>query len=140
MLRENFTMNDLEPNMVIELRNGTRLLVLSDNIAISEDTWMELNDFDDDLAYEYLDYTNSADYDIMKVFKTEYPSDLITHNLDSIGDSKMIWKRCKRCKSISETFEDITDRINKLDHNDTIKLLDEIDKLLIQYENKGGLI
>ena len=34
-------------------------------------------------------------------------------------------------------FEDITDRINKLDHNDTIKLLDEIDKLLIQYENKG---
>ena len=46
----------------------------------------------------------------------------------------MIWKRCK---SISETFEDITDRINKLDHNDTIKLLDEIDKLLIQYENKG---
>ena len=134
MLRENFTMNDLEPNMVIELRNGTRLLVLSDNIAISEDTWMELNDFDDDLAYKYLDYTNSADYDIMKVFKTEYPSDLITHNLDSIGDSKMIWKRCK---SISETFEDITDRINKLDHNDTIKLLDEIDKLLIQYENKG---
>ena len=133
MLRENFTMNDLEPNMVIELRNGTRLLVLSDNIAISEDTWMELNDFDDDLAYKYLDYTNSADYDIMKVFKTEYPSDLITHNLDSIGDSKMIWKRCK---SISETFEDITDRINKLDHNDTIKLLDEIDKLLIQYENK----
>lgn len=134
MLRENFTMNDLEPNMVIELRNGTRLLVLSDNIAISEDTWMELNDFNDDLAYKYLDYTNSADYDIMKVFKTEYPSDLITHNLDSIGDSKMIWKRCK---SISETFEDITDRINKLDHNDTIKLLDEIDKLLIQYENKG---
>lgn len=134
MLRENFTMNDLEPNMVIELRNGTRFLVLSDNIAISEDTWMELNDFDDDLAYKYLDYTNSADYDIMKVFKTEYPSDLITHNLDSIGDSKMIWKRCK---SISETFEDITDRINKLDYNDTIKLLDKIDKLLIQYENKG---
>ena len=134
MLRENFTMNDLEPNMVIELRNGTRFLVLSDNIAISEYTWVELNDFDDDLAHKYLDYTNSADYDIMKVFKTEYPSDLITHNLDSIGDSKMIWKRCK---SISETFEDITDRINKLDHNDTIKLLDEIDKLLIQYENKG---
>lgn len=133
MLRENFTMNDLEPNMVIELRNGTRFLVLSDNIAISEYTWVELNDFDDDLAYKYLDYTNSADYDIMKVFKTEYPSDLITHNLDSIGDSKMIWKRCK---SISETFEDITDRINKLDHNDTIKLLDEIDKLLIRYENK----
>lgn len=133
MLRENFTMNDLEPNMVIELRNGTRFLVLSDNIAISEDTWMELNDFDDDLAYKYLDYTNSADYDIMKVFKTEYPSDLITHNLDSIGDSKMIWKRCK---SISETFEDITDRINKLDHNDTIKLLDEIDKLLVGYESK----
>ena len=134
MLRENFTMNDLEPNMVIELRNGTRFLVLSDNIAISEDTWMELNDFDDDLAYKYLNYTNFTDYDIMKVFKTEYPSDLITHNLDSIGDSKMIWKRCK---SISETFEDIENRINKLDHNDTIKLLDEIDKLLIQYENKG---
>ena len=134
MLRENFTMNDLEPNMVIELRNGIRFLVLSDNIAISEDTWMELNDFDDDLAYKYLDYTNSADYDIMKVFKTEYPSDLITHNLDSIGDSKMIWIRPK---SISQVFEDITDRINKLDHNDTIKLLDEIDKLLIQYENKG---
>ena len=134
MLRENFTMNDLEPNMVIELRNGIRFLVLSDNIAISEDTWMELNDFDDDLAYKYLDYTNSADYDIMKVFKTEYPSDLITHNLDSIGDSKMIWIRPK---SISQVFEDITDRINKLDHNDTIKLLDEINKLLIQYENKG---
>lgn len=134
MIRGNFTMNDLKPNMVIELRNGTRLLVLSDNIAISEDTWMELNDFDDDLAYKYLDYTNSADYDIMKVFKTEYPSDLITHNLDSIGDSKMIWKRCK---SISQVFEDITDRINKLDYNDTIKLLDKIDKLLIQYENKG---
>lgn len=52
-------------------------------------------------------------------------------------DDELIWIRPK---SISQVFEDITDRINKLDHNDTIKLLDEIDKLLIQYENKGGLI
>lgn len=49
-------------------------------------------------------------------------------------DDELIWLRPK---SISQVFEDITDRINKLDHNDTIKLLDEIDKLLIQYENKG---
>ena len=134
MIRENFTMNDLKPNMVIELRNGKRYLVIVDNIAIGETGWLDLKNYNDDLTYASSVHMDIMDSDIMKVFNPDNKYYLIPSHLKCISDNELIWIRPK---SISEVFEDITNRINKLDNNDTIELLDEIDKLLIQYENKG---
>lgn len=134
MIRGNFTMNDLKPNMVIELRNEKRYLVLVDNVAIGETGWLDLKNYNDDLTYASSVHMDIMDSDIMKVFNPDNKYYLIPSHLKYISDNELIWIRPK---SISEVFEDITNRINKLDNNDTIELLDEIDKLLIQYENKG---
>lgn len=117
MIRENFTMNDLKPNMVIELRNGKRCLVLVDNIAIGETGWLDLKNYNDDLTYASSVHMDIMDSDIMKVFNPDSKYHLIPSHLKYISDNELIWERIQPIEILLKEF---LTKVNAID--DDVKL------------------
>lgn len=117
MIRENFTMNDLKPNMVIELRNGKRCLVLVDNIAIGETGWLDLKNYNDDLTYASSVHMDIMDSDIMKVFNPDNKYYLIPSHLKYISDNELIWERIQPIEILLKEF---LTKVNAID--DDVKL------------------
>lgn len=117
MIRENFTMNDLKPNMVIELRNGKRYLVLVDNIAIGETGWLDLKNYNDDLTYASSVHMDIMDSDIMKVFNPDNKYHLIPSHFKYISDNELIWERIQPIEILLKEF---LTKVNAID--DDVKL------------------
>lgn len=108
-----FTKDDLKPNMLVELRNGTIYIVVvefDEKFLINEYDWQTLDDYNQDLSYSD---RYSIEYDIMKVRKAESITQLTKpyrHN------APVIWDRDKAQIILSDVERAILENLDEETH------------------------
>ena len=94
------TKDDLKSGMIVVLRDGTKMMVLTDCYTayhgnqqfclIDAGGFMNSDEYNNDL----LDEDGSVDYDIMKVYCNSINS--YTYNMNQLDESTLLWDR--KCK------------------------------------------
>lgn len=89
--------SDLKSGMVVELRDGRRYVVITNDAAISENVWLDFNNYS-----ENLHHSTVRAYDIIKVYKPQYKHMMIPSQFKLLEESDLIWERVDRSSYLNE--------------------------------------
>lgn len=93
-MSKRFTKQDLKTGMMVQVRNGTRYVVMLDtpikSVLVREHGYfLHLKNYRDDLT-SHIRGTDDFEYDIVKIYKPRYASDMLIENW---GKQILAWTR-----------------------------------------------
>ena len=98
-MKKEFTISDLKNQMVVEVRDGSKYIVV-DNYLLSYDGYLDISGYNEDLCRKR-NSCCSKDFDIMVVFKPVYNLNFEKINIDT----NIIWQRLEPKKMTKTEIE-----------------------------------
>lgn len=83
-----FTLDMIKDGMVVEIRNGSRWLKVSDTLISTNGNYEPLKKYNNDLTH-----ISNDEFDITKVFKIQSTYMCLPTNLSSINNNAIIWQK-----------------------------------------------
>lgn len=126
--QDNFTKSDLETGMLVQFRRGDIIGLIVNDIIITKDGFMSLNDYEENLLINKLKYDNDVDadqFDIIRISeKLEIPI-LKYWNKKTLLEN-LLWERDDVKKQDNKLIEIDGKKYRKRDLKKVINILDEI--------------